>query len=86
MNRIEHTHSGVPGGPGEFRGKPSPTPGFSPGLLEVEEFQLVEEAELSSAVGGPGHLPLTGGDVDVVGEAGGPLHDPHAPWGDTGDL
>lgn len=79
-------HSRVPPRPGELQGKPSPTPSSSPGLLRVVKIQLVGQVELGSAVGGLGHLPLTGGVADVVREAGGILKDPHAPWGDTGAL
>lgn len=79
-------HSRVPPRPGELQGKPSPTPSSSPGLLRVVKIQLVGQVELGSAVGGLGHLPLTGGVADVVRETGGILKDPHAPWGDTGDL
>lgn len=79
-------HSRAPPRPGELQGKPSPTPSSSPDSLREVKVQLVGQVELGSAVGGPGHLPLTGGEGDVVGEAGGILKDPHAPWGDTGDL
>lgn len=79
-------YSSAPPRPGELQGKPLPNSQLQPRLTQSSKIQLVGQVELGSAVGGPGHLPLTGGDADVVGEAGGSLKDPHAPWRDTGDL
>lgn len=81
--------SRAPPGPSSLLGqtlwaRPPQTSSSSAGLLGGLKNQLVQQTELGAAVGGTTHLPLTGRDAHVVGDAGGLLQDLHAPWGDTG--
>lgn len=59
--------------------QPPPNPSSTPGLLGPHEVQLVGQAELSTAVGGTVHLPLTDRGADVVGQATGLLQDLNTP-------
>lgn len=68
-------HSSAPPRPGELQGKPSPTPSSSPGLLRVVKIQLVGQVEPRLCSWWGPAISTTGGDADVVGEAGGILKD-----------
>jgi hypothetical protein len=62
----------------------SPPPRPLKDLLKELEVQPVGQVELGATANRPVQLPLAGGDIEVIGEAGGLVQDLDAPCGDTG--